>query len=420
MNGELGNEQAGTGRLGTGQPGTGQLRNEQPGNGLPSLDFARLVEVLGDLVRIPSVNPGFPSGHGEQGVAGYVKSFFSAMNAGWVSQHVEGTRENVIGTLPGRDGGRYLLLEAHMDTVQVDGMTIPPFEGTVRDGRMYGRGACDTKASLAAMLVAVETLHRQGAVPPLTVRLAAVVDEEIGYRGVSALAERLAGEAPVCEGAIVGEPTGLNLITAHKGCVRFHIDVHGKAAHSSEPGLGVNAIGQAVPLLLALQAIESSDYPLLDHPLTGPPTHCISMIRGGVAPNTVPELCRLTLDRRTVPGEEPMEVYHSLASRLAEELGGQTKITVNKPFIIDYALDNPQESPFIAELLAAAARSVPAARAEGAPYGSDASKLARIGIPSVVFGPGSIAQAHTHDEWVELGEVAQAAQILIDFIMNYK
>ncbi|ANS74695.1 hypothetical protein AWM70_08915 [Paenibacillus yonginensis] len=380
----------------------------------------RVAEVLQELVGIPSINPGFEDGVGEREVASYVKRFLSRLGLQAVDQPVEADRSNVFGLLEGRDRKSRILLEAHMDTVQIQGMTVPPFAGEIRDGRLYGRGACDTKASLAAMLVAMETLVANELVPSLSVALAAVVDEEIGYKGVSALADFAAGEAARYELAIVGEPTSLNIIAAHKGCVRFHIDVQGTAGHSSNPGLADNAIERAFQVVEVLQKLERETYPALAHPLTGPPTHCISMIRGGAAPNTVPDLCRLTLDRRTVPGEEPLEAYRGIKSKLLEAAAGipGLRLDVREPFLTDYALDTPADSPCVERLLERIQMQRKGAGILGAPYGSDASKLARAGIPSIVFGPGSIAQAHTEDEWVDLEEVTQAARILVDFLMN--
>nr|WP_052487025.1 M20/M25/M40 family metallo-hydrolase [Paenibacillus sp. VKM B-2647] len=243
------------------------------------IDKERLTEILRDLVRIPSVNPGFPDGHGEAEVARYVKSFFEELGLKAEMQPVEAGRDNVIGTLPGA-GDAHLLLEAHMDTVQTAGMSVDPFGAAVKDGRLYGRGACDTKASLAAMLAAVETLARRGAVPAANVHVAAVVDEEIMYRGVAKLAEHIEGGRLRYDAAIVGEPTNLNVIVAHKGVVRCHIDVHGVAAHSSTPESGVNAIEHMAELVLYLKRMAQTELPAMLHPLTGAPTLCISMIQG--------------------------------------------------------------------------------------------------------------------------------------------
>ncbi|ANS77013.1 acetylornithine deacetylase [Paenibacillus yonginensis] len=383
------------------------------------MDQQRVIQVLQELVRIPSVNPAFPGGGGEAGAAAYVAVFFEQLGLSYEKQPVEKERDNVVALLPGSRPSR-LLLEAHMDTVQTDGMTIEPFGGEFRDGRVWGRGACDTKASLAAMLVAVETVTRSGLIPPVTVELAAVVDEEATYKGVSALAQRIAAEEEIYVGAVVGEPTELQLIAAHKGCLRFHIEVYGLAGHSSEPGSAVNAIEQTRIVLDWLEEVALKAYPLLHHPLTGPPTHCVTRIQGGVAHNTVPDLCRITLDRRTVPGEEPLEVYAGFKAGL-QKLQAEHKglsLAVSAPFIVDCAMDTPPDADIVCGLLAAANSHGRKAEVRGAAYCSDASKLARAGVPSVVFGPGSIRQAHTRDEWVEVEQVVQAADIFLRLILG--
>lgn len=381
----------------------------------------RIAEVLGELVSIPSVNPGFPGGVGEEGVADYVSRFFQRLGLERVEQQVEPGRRNVIGILPGSGPGA-LLLEAHMDTVQTEGMTIDPFGADIRDGRLYGRGACDTKASLAAMLVAIETLATRGIVPPVGVHLAAVVDEEITYKGVSAVADEIAAGRHRYDAAIVGEPTQLDIIVAHKGCVRFHIDAVGVACHSSTPHLGANAIEGMLEAIAYLKREAEQYYPSAAHPLVGSPTHCVSMIQGGIAPNTVPESCRITIDRRTVPGEEPMEVWRHMKERvesLRPSVSGVGYI-VREPFLIDYAMEVKAEEPIVGCLQRSRDERAGGRRIIGATYGSDASKLVRVGVPAVVFGPGNLEQAHTKDEWVDLDEVATASDIIVQTIMTYK
>lgn len=385
------------------------------------IDKERLEDILRDLVRIPSVNPGFPDGHGEAEVAGYVKRFFDALGLKSTVQPVEAGRDNVIGTLPGaRDV--HVLLEAHMDTVQTAGMSIDPFGGAVENGRLYGRGACDTKASLAAMLAAVEAMARRGAVPAAHLHVAAVVDEEITYRGVAKLAEHIAAGRLRYDAAIVGEPTNLNVIVAHKGVVRFHIDVHGVAAHSSTPASGVNAIENMAEVVLYLKHMAQAEYPAQHHPLTGAPTLCISMIQGGVAPNTVAEHCRIAIDRRTIPGEDSYEVWKGLKARLEawqSSIPG-LRLEVHEPFVLDYSMEVAAEHPFVVALSQTVKQYKEGSSVIGAPYGSDASKLTRVGVPTVVFGPGDIVQAHTHNEWVDLEQVAGAAAILIHTAMHFE
>lgn len=384
------------------------------------IDIERLTEVLQHLVQIPSVNSGFPDGHGEGEVAAYVRRFFDSLGLNCVVQPVEAGRDNVIGTLPG-SSDFHMLLEAHMDTVQSSGMSIDPFDGTLENGRLYGRGACDTKASLAAMLLAVETLVRHEVVPSAHLHVAAVVDEEMTYRGVAKLAEYIAEGRLRYDAAIVGEPTKLNVIVAHKGVVRFHVDVQGVAAHSAMPMHGVNAIENMAEVVLYLKKIAQTEYPAQVHPLTGAPTLCVSMIQGGIAPNTVAEHCRITIDRRTVPGEDSYEVWRQLKTRL-ESL--QTEIPslqlqVHEPFLMDYSMEVPANHPFVLSLAHVAKQYEGGGSIIGAPYGSDASKLTRVGVPTVVFGPGDIMQAHTHNEWVDLEQVAEAAAILIHAAMHF-
>jgi acetylornithine deacetylase/succinyl-diaminopimelate desuccinylase family protein len=386
-----------------------------------SIDPNEIEQVLRDLVAIPSVNPAFPGGSGEGAVGAYVKKYLSLQGIPCVEQEVEPGRSNVIGMLPGSAGGAALLLEAHMDTVQTSGMTIDPFAGTVANGRLYGRGACDTKGSLAGMLVAMAALKRSGLPLPVGVHLAAVVDEEYRYKGVSALAEAISSGRFDYSAAVVGEPTGLHRVVAHKGCVRFHIETRGIAGHSSAPANGNNAIERMVEVLNFLKTEIEPEYARMKHPLVGPPTHCISEISGGDAPNTIPGSCRITVDRRTIPGEEPMEVWRGLRDRLLrleERVPGLT-LTVGEPFIIDYAMEVPADSRILRQLGRSVAKAANGKRDHGAAYGTDASKLARVGVPSVVFGPGSIEQAHTDEESVELAEVTAAAAALVDLVLHY-
>ncbi|MFC3800847.1 M20 family metallopeptidase [Cohnella sp. GCM10012308] len=388
---------------------------------VPIVDREEIWRVLRDLVAIPSVNPAFPGGTGEADVAEYVRNYLESNGIRCIVQPVSEGRSNVIGMLPGIRAGKTLLLEAHMDTVQTTGMTIEPFAAKTESGRLYGRGACDTKASLAAMLVVLGTFARSGHKPPIGAHLAAVVDEEYRYAGVAKLAQAIEAGELRYEAAIVGEPTGLSRVVAHKGCVRFRIEARGVAGHSSDPNKGVNAIEQAMEIVRYLREIVEPGYEALRHPLVGPPTHCIAQIEGGDAPNTIPGTCTLTIDRRTVPGEEPLDVWERMKAgleRLARETPG-LELVVHEPFIIDYAMEINNDAPVVGKLARAVEQVKSGTVEHGAAYGTDASKLARVGVPSIVFGPGDIRQAHTDDEWVELTEVCAAADALVALIANY-
>ena len=218
-----------------------------------------VLSTLSDLVAINSINPAYHDGVSEEGVARYVDEFFRSRNIETFRQTVMPGRSNVIARVPGRNPERRIVLEAHMDTVSVRGMTIPPFDPVVRDGLLYGRGSCDTKAGLAAMMHAVASLEGP---PPCEVWLAAVVDEEFSFQGVLALCDGLRADA-----AIVAEPTSLRAVIASKGVLRWKIRTRGKAAHSSKPHLGINAISHMAQIISALdrdaESLANRSHPLL-------------------------------------------------------------------------------------------------------------------------------------------------------------
>jgi acetylornithine deacetylase len=372
----------------------------------------RAASLLQRLVAIPSINPREAHAPAEAAMAEAVAVWLGEAGAEVEIQAILPGRPNVLGRLRGRDRSRIFLLESHLDTVEIDGMTVAPFGAEVRDGRLYGRGACDAKGPLVAMMLAVAALAREGP-PPVDVLLAAVMDEEHRYRGVTALLDR--GEP--FAGAIVGEPTELDLIIAHKGCVRFSVTTHGRACHSSNPREGENAILGMADLLDFIRRQVEPEATARTHPRVGPATVCVSLIHGGSAVNAVPAACTVHLDRRTLPGEEPLAVWADYRDTLEAFAPG--KITVNEPYLLDYAMDTDPAAPVVRVLADAVREMGRAAATRGVSYGTDASKLARAGIPSVVFGPGSIRQAHSADEWIELRQVEEAATILVRTIRAF-
>ncbi|MEU6259402.1 M20 family metallopeptidase [Streptomyces sp. NPDC047043] len=358
--------------------------------------------LLRDLVRLPSVNPrGGPGDGGETAVAEYVRDWLQRHGVQAELHEVLPGRCNVVAVVPGcRE--KAVLLESHLDTVEVDGMTVPPYDGEVRGGRLYGRGACDAKGPLAAFMLAAAELAR-GKPPLHTVVLAGVCDEEHEYRGVVHLLQRLRGRAVV--GAIVGEPTGLVPAVAHKGVVRYTVRTTGRAGHSSRPEEAVNAISLMAPVLTHLAATPPAVAP---HPLLGPATRSVTRIRGGTGPNTIAATCEVDVDRRTLPGEEPDVVWQQDRAELAV-LGAE----LDPPFLIDPALDTPADSAVVSALRRALTALGHPGEVAGMPFGTDASKIARVGVPTVVFGPGSIRDAHSADESVELAEVELAARAVV-------
>ncbi len=284
------------------------------------------------------------------------------------------------------------------------------------NGLLYGRGSCDTKAGLAAMMHALAEVKRSGAVTPCEIWVVAAVDEEYSYRGVLRLRENLTACA-----AVVSEPTEMKMALASKGCLRWRIHVRGKTAHSSKPHLGVNAISHMAHLVLRLEA-DSRQLASVRHPLVGSPTLNVGTIRGGTQVNTVPDCCSIELERRLVPGENQEEVLAHYAA-LVEDTRGRhpaMEVAIDPPLLQDYALETPQESA-IARLTAEVLREAGLDPAPiGVPFGSDASKLAHADIPSIVLGPGSIDFAHAAEEYVETEQVEQAMLVYRRIMMEFE
>ena len=368
-----------------------------------------VIRLLTDLVSIESVNPSLISGQrGEAALAEFVTEYLARLGLAVESQPVLPGRVNVLARLPGQNAAS-ILFEAHMDTVTLEPMpdALVP---RVSDGRLYGRGACDTKGSLAGMLYALKLLKEHAAGRHASVLMAATVDEEVAYRGVLALVVA----RTEATGAIVGEPTSLAPAIAHKGCVRWRIRTRGRAAHTSKAHAGNNAIYQMVEVIRCLREQLEPRLATRTHPLAGAPSLCVSVIHGGLQVNIVPNECVIEIDRRTVPGETHEQVLDEVDQVLDEIRRREPKFVIEReaPTVPDWPLDTPAGSA-IARAGLAACRAIRGSADLGAvPYGSDASKLSVLGhIPSIVLGPGDIAQAHTADEWVPVAEVVQAAEI---------
>ncbi len=376
---------------------------------------ASVLETLADLVRINSINPVYENGNPEAEIAAYVERFFGDRGIETWRQEVFPGRPNLIARLPGQRAGRRVILEAHADTASITGMTIPPFDPVIRDGRMYGRGSCDTKAGLAAMMHAVASLHSTGYKPECEVWMVAAADEEYSFRGVTKLCENLKADA-----AIVAEPTELRPVIASKGVLRWKVCTTGKAAHSSKPHLGVNAITHMARVIEAFErgasALKSNV-----HPLLGPATLNIGVIRGGVQVNFVPDSCEIEIDRRLLPGEEPAEVlagYQAMLDRLCED-NREMQVHMEPPMLVDGALETLPDA-MVARTASEVLRNMGlSGELVGVPYGSDASKLSRHGVPSIIFGPGSIDLAHAAVEYVECGDVIQAEEFYRGFLKRF-
>ncbi len=274
-------------------------------------------ELAAKLISIPSTNPG-PSVTGEEraceaNVGALVAEVLEGAGIEVTRQNVAPGRDNIIATIPGR-GDAQLLLDAHMDTVPADNMDIEPFAGEIRNGRLYGRGACDTKATLAAMVHALTVLAKAEERPPATVTFVGSVDEEAGFSGMYKLAQ----SGITADAAVVGEPTGLALVTATRGVARWQIRTRGLAAHTCHPERGVNAIYKMADVITALRERIMANFGEQTHPLLGSPQMTVSIIRGGARCNVVPDECTIDIDRRILPGDRQEDVIGEVEAVLSE------------------------------------------------------------------------------------------------------
>jgi acetylornithine deacetylase len=373
------------------------------------INQGELYSLLADLVAIRSVNTHYDEKSNEKELGQHVQRLLEQWGIDHQTQEVAPDRENVIARLPGKDNQRRLLFEAHMDTVSVEGMEIEPFEPRIKDNCMYGRGSCDTKAGLAAMLYALKSTKESGTLPPATIVLAATVDEEHSFGGVA----HLISEGIQADAAVVSEPTELNVIVAHKGCLRFRVVTKGRAAHSSKVHLGKNAISKMAAVIRAIEREILPTYQLVQHPLLGNPTLNIGLIQGGIQVNTVPDSCSIDIDRRTLPGEDPEKILNELHALMKSlgEADPELEVEVGCPLLEDSPLETQTDEEIVVLARKACTEFLGQARIEGVPYGTDASKLSQAGIPSIVLGPGNIDRAHTAVEFVELDQVVQATRI---------
>lgn len=360
---------------------------------------------LSRLVQIPSVSPaqagpraGIP---GEKQIAQQLTTWFQDFGA---EVHVEDAlpdRPNVYAILP-CNSDRWLAVEVHTDTVGVEQMAGDPFDGAIRDARVYGRGAVDDKATLAIMLGLLEEMQQNRQQPAANLLILATADEEVGATGAPAGAAWLKRQGITVDQMIVAEPTLCAPIHGHKGVVRLTFTVEGKAAHSSQPHLGENAIVSAAAIIDAMQREHERLQTLAPTPL-GSAMLTVTQINGGTGINVVPDHCTISIDRRVIDGEDAQELASEMQA-LAESASRLPVITT--PLLVIDAFYQPADSPFIRDMAEWTGQT-----AVVAPYGTNAWAYRDVVKECVVFGPGSIDQAHGAEEWVAVAELEKAAQV---------
>jgi acetylornithine deacetylase/succinyl-diaminopimelate desuccinylase-like protein len=343
-------------------------------------------ELLQELIRIPSVNPAGTPGcatTGEAACAAYVGEFLTSLGAEVVTPEVLPGRPNVVGRFSS-PGKPRLLFAPHTDTVSVSGMTIDPFGGDRRAGRIWGRGASDTKGSIAAMLWAFQSLGADLQQLSHEIWFAGLAGEEAGQQGAKALADRERFDF-----VIAGEPTGMNVVYTHKGCTQIQLVTRGKAVHASAPETGSNAIYKMAAAVQLLEREIAPGLATIRHPVLGSPTLSVGTIEGGSKTNIVPDRCAATVDVRTVPEQETESFFTELEGKLRAVCPDlEIEYTHSHPLFTDPA------HPLIRLLEEGGAQCV------GAPWFCDAAIFEQLGTPAIAMGPGSIAQAHTEDEWI--------------------
>jgi acetylornithine deacetylase len=384
-----------------------------------------VVSLLQDLVAIPSVNPMGRDLTGpeyyETRVSAYLVELFKSLDTHYEQVEVAPGRANILARYNAGPDRPTVLLDAHQDTVPVDGMTISPFDPVVKDGRLYGRGACDVKGGLAAMLTAFSRLVRERPRRAANVIMSCTCDEESTVMGITDLVEmwndpsrtsKVIPSRP--DVAIVAEPTGLDVVVAHRGATRWKIKTSGVACHSSRPSDGVNAVYRMAKVLECIEAYnEYLRQTIPPHRLCGPATISVGRIEGGISVNTVPDFCTIEIDRRVIPGEDG----HAVIERLATYLRARLDFEVEHwpPWSVGLPLSDDDNGPLADRLMNFVTDIAGAHDKVGVAYGTHASRIADSNVPSVVFGPGSIDQAHTKEEWVEISQLELAAEVYYRF-----
>jgi acetylornithine deacetylase len=374
------------------------------------------VALLRELVRVDSRNPSLAPGAPAEGPIAHV--LVDAFRAWGVDAKVQDAlpgRPNVVATIKGTGGGKSLMFNGHIDVVDVAGMVHPPFDANEKDGRLYGRGSSDMKGGVAAMCAAAARL--KGRLKGDLI-VACVADEEWESAGTTSLMR----SGLRADAAIVTEPTGLQLMPAHKGFVWMEFTIEGRAAHGSRWDLGIDAIRNAGLVLAEFDRIDREELPKKTHPLLGRPSLHVGTIRGGSGLSTYPERCDFTIERRTLPGENTGGIVNELNSGIWAvglgkpelKFGFTMRSTFEQP-PSDVALDAPVVVALSKTLREHGLSDKPA----GMSAWTDAALLNKAGIPAICFGPGDMGLAHAAEEYIEVREVAQATDILESFALAW-
>jgi acetylornithine deacetylase/succinyl-diaminopimelate desuccinylase family protein len=413
-------------RIGSDKSAEGKPATQKPGN-TPNLDgelptvFAlldqdRLVSDLSEMIKIPSINPfegDARPGYREKEMAEFYLDRMSDLGLETGCREVSPGRPNVWGVLKGKGEGPSLMLSGHLDTVGTDNYP-DALRAKVTDSRVYGRGACDMKAGLAAYLEVVRLLRETDTQLMGDLVITGLADEEHMMTG----SRDLGANGPWADYGIIGEPSDMIICPAHKGQLGFRIRTFGQAVHSSQPEKGVNAIAAMAKVIEAFNDYNKELKTRNTHQLCGHASSCPSVIHGGTILSTVPDFCELEVDRRTLPGEtveDVLEEYRRLLDPLSEAFAGFS-YKIKGPTLDISPLDIPIDNPVVQSLAEAYSAILKGDGTISAFFGgTDAPNL---GFPTVIFGPGAIAQAHSTNEFVEIADMVDATKVYLWTILK--
>src|SRR5690242_4180528 len=384
-----------------------------------SITSGDAVGLTRELVRVDSRNPTLvPGAPGEARVARVLADVLLAWGFRVDVRDAAPGRPNVVARIGSANaGGRSLMLNGHIDVVGVEGMTHAPWDATVRDGRLYGRGSSDMKAGVAAMCAAAARAARaSGGALEGEIIVTAVVDEEYSSLGTRALV----ADGVRADAAIVTEPTILTIMPAHKGFLWVDVVVQGRAAHGSKWDVGVDAIRHAGLLLAALDALDAELLPSREHSLLGRPSLHASTIDGGIGLSTYPDRCHFTIERRTIPGESSGAVMAEIEEAFARVRARRPDLDASVSLIFEQPpSDVPVDAPIVRALDGALRACGEEVKVTGMSAWTDAAILNEAGIPAVSFGPGDIGLAHAAEEYVLIDEIERATLVLAALAMEW-
>ncbi|MGD8402703.1 MAG: ArgE/DapE family deacylase [Anaerolineales bacterium] len=381
-----------------------------------TIDESYLNKLTQEMIRINSVNPSLtPEGKGESKLGKYVAERLKELGLEVIVSEVAPGRVNTVGVLKGSGGGKSLLLNAHLDTVGVEGMSIDPFSGELKNGRMYGRGSQDMKGSLAAMITAAKAIVEAGIRLRGDLLITAVADEEHSSIGTEALVKEFKAD-----GAIVTEPTDMHICRAHRGFIWFEVETIGRAAHGSRYTEGIDANMRMGRFLAELEKLEQELLQRTAHELAGPPSLHAALIQGGAEISKYAERCKLTIERRIIPGET-VEGTQAELQEIIDRLSAQDssfKATVKATFWREpfEVREDAQIVQIMDKILDERLSHHP--EHTGQTFWTDAALIADAGAETVLLGPVGHG-LHSAEEWVEMKSVVDLSYVLAETAIEY-